>query len=151
MGCDAHAFVETRTFRNKRDKKINEVFEDYSDEMLEWEVIGEEGSYYSERNYYVFSLLADVRNYDEGVRVISEPRGIPEDASEQYKKYCDGWNGDGHSHSYYTLSELLTVDFSEYDQESIQSIYKLIDSMKSLKEKSSISDDDVRFVFLFDN
>lgn len=153
MGCDIHTFVETKTFRNQRDNKINNVLDEYSDELLEWETVGkEEGTYYSERNYYVYAMLADVRNYDGGVIPISQPKGVPKDASEIYKKYSDDWNGDGHSHSYFTLSELsLDVNYADYNQDMLDKFYKLIDNMKSIQKELGLSSDDVRFVFLFDN
>jgi hypothetical protein len=102
MGCDIHLFVE---------KKISEKWECLN------EIEDNEGtlstSYkkeiYHERNYSLFALLAGVRN-SAGVKPISEPRGLPEDVSEIVKRISDQWNDDGHSHSYYTLKELL--DFS---------------------------------------
>ena len=39
---------------------------------------------YKGRQYFLFALLADVRNYN-GVTPMSEPRGIPEDACRRTK------------------------------------------------------------------
>jgi hypothetical protein len=38
--------------------------------------------------------------------MICVPKGLPKDVSETTKKESDRWNGDGHSHSYFTLFEL---------------------------------------------
>lgn len=68
-----------------------------------------------DRNYTLFSLLADVRNgrgfagvptYDR-VEPLSEPRGVPDDASFAWLAEVDGWDVDMHSHSWFTLAELL--------------------------------------------
>jgi hypothetical protein len=71
------------------------------------------------RNYSLFAILADVRNgsgfagVDTGDRVepISEPRGIPEDASAEVQKYMGHMGVDGHSHSYHTLRDLKAYDW----------------------------------------
>lgn len=66
---------------------------------------------YVERNYSLFALLADVRNH--GVVPISQPRGIPQDASEGYLWKSLSMGVDGHSHSYFTVQELLDVDWNQ--------------------------------------
>lgn len=82
----------------------------------EWdgaELVSETG--FSERNYGLFAILADVRNgrgfagdkIGEPTVPISAPRGIPADASEGYASEVD----DGHSHTWYLLSELLDYDW----------------------------------------
>lgn len=85
MGCDIHLFTE---------KKVNGK---WADQNTDLEV---------DRNYDLFSILADVRNYNNIVP-ISEPKGIPADADEPFKKESDRMDDDGHSHSYLTLQELL--------------------------------------------
>lgn len=73
------------------------------------------------RNYSAFAILADVRNgrgfagiqTGEGFIPISNPRGVPDDASDEYKGEVDRWNGDGHSHSYHTLQQLLDYDWEQ--------------------------------------
>lgn len=62
--------------------------------------------FYGGRNYTLFSILAGVRNYDE-LEPISPPRGIPEDASVDYLEEVNRLEGDGHSHSWFTLKEIL--------------------------------------------
>lgn len=106
--------------------------------------------YYNGRNYYLFSILADVRNgYGDGyVEYICETKGVPDDASIGYKHIVNMWGGDGHSHSYFTLSELLDIDWDKYNKDGwIDSFLSTIDRMKEIDSDS----DKVRAVFFFDN
>lgn len=89
-----------------------------------WELVGDDQVYdegfYIGRYYRLFGFLANVRNgrgfagVDTGdaVKPIAMPRGLPEDVSEAVRARSDEWGGDGHSHSYLTLSELLEADWS---------------------------------------
>jgi hypothetical protein len=71
------------------------------------------------RNYGLFAILAGVRNgcgtagakIGEPTTPISEPRGIPEDASPAYREIAEQWGSDGHSHSWLTLAELQRYDW----------------------------------------
>jgi hypothetical protein len=80
---------------------------------------------YDERNYRLFAFLADVRNgrgfagVDTGNRVtpIAEPRGVPDDASDEWKKEVEQWGQDFHSASWFTLAELKAAD---WDQKTIE-------------------------------
>jgi hypothetical protein len=60
---------------------------------------------YEGRDYEFFALLADVRNH-ANIKPISEPRGWPDDLSNGLKDIKEYWEFDGHSASYFTLSEL---------------------------------------------
>jgi hypothetical protein len=78
--------------------------EDGSDE----EVYLQMDSPYHGRNYMLFAWLADVRNTTYGdVPVLSEPRGLPIDVSEEIRKLSNQIGIDGHSHSWYLVSEIL--------------------------------------------
>jgi hypothetical protein len=76
---------------------------------------------YNGRNYNLFAILADVRNgrgfagvkTGEGYNPISMPKGVPDDASDTYQNQVEDWNGDGHSHSYFTLKELKVYDWDQ--------------------------------------
>lgn len=106
VGCDIHPYVEVK--RNgkwvRADVKVP-----------------------NDRDYWAFAKLANVRNgmgfagSDTGdpVEPISEPRGLPSDTSIQdtddaieYGKPGYTWLGD-HSHSWVTLDELLSVDYTK--------------------------------------
>ena len=167
MGADIHFYVERWTSSNEyegprdlsedREQKLNEVLEGApikyrwvsADKWVcddgQWEV-PYHLEYYNGRNYYLFSILADVRN-GGGVEPINYPKGIPDDASSGYKFIYDRWNGDGHSHSFFTLEELLNVDWSEYESEYIG------DFMETLEKMTKIDSDpiNVRCCFFFDN
>lgn len=107
MGCDIHLYTEiNRVIKgelkwvNCDNWKINHYYEKGSDEN-EYEV----NHLYSDRNYRLFAVLADVRNYSDN-KFICEPKGFPKDASNEVIKEYESWDMDGHSHSYFTLSEL---------------------------------------------
>lgn len=75
----------------------------------------------ADRNYCFFAVLADVRNgrgfagisTGDGFNPIAEVRGLPEDVSMEIKRENDYWSCDAHSHSYFTLKELLEYDWDQ--------------------------------------
>lgn len=106
MGCDIHLMTERLRAINDQKKWVN------IDHFKINPYYGEEGEselnivpIYNNRNYNLFSFLANVRNYNDN-NFICEPKGIPKDASEVTKKEAESWGSDGHSHSYFTLQEL---------------------------------------------
>jgi hypothetical protein len=116
MGCDIHLHVE---------KKVDGQWNRWErTEVVTWPSgyrTAENYYGYSGRNYDLFGMLADVRNgrgfagcdTGDGFKPISMPKGFPEDASYEVEKDKDCWEGDGHSHSYLTLSELLAYDWEQ--------------------------------------
>jgi hypothetical protein len=167
MGCDIHFYVERWTSSNNyggprdlsddREQKLSEVLEDaptkfrwvsadnWQIEDGEWQIDWND-EYYGNRNYYIFGILADVRN-DGGVEPIDYPKGIPDDASTGYLYKCEQWDSDGHSHSYFTLDELLNVDWSEYEPGYISDFMETLEKMKEIDEDPL----NVRCCFFFDN
>lgn len=108
MGCDIHLYVEYR-------KTINSVPDWYSGDYLMinpyYGTDEDEPKYnivplYDNRNYDLFAILADVRNYCDN-KYISLPKGLPSDITKETAKENLYWGDDGHSHSYLTLKELL--------------------------------------------
>ncbi|EGB9983127.1 hypothetical protein ABFW39_002842 [Listeria monocytogenes] len=104
MGCDIHLMVEVK------DRKTNQWTEyDVADGAIKF--IG--------RNYNLFGILANVRNgfgfaqIDTGDAFIpiSNPRGVPKDASKSYLSFVEDWGTDGHSHSFLNLDELQNFDW----------------------------------------
>ncbi len=93
MSCDIHTIVEV--------KKENT-----------WVGVEECPKEFSERNYSMFAFLANVRNrfMTKGF----EPKGFPEDMSEQSRELAEKWDSDMHSKSYLTLKELDDADKSDY-------------------------------------
>lgn len=165
MGRDCHFYVEKWTSSNNyegprdlsedRNQKLNEVLEDTPTHFRwvsadKWEKdddrwdVPYNSEYYSGRNYGLFSILADVRGHQVP---IDKARGIPDDASTGYKYICEQWDGDGHSHSYFTLEELLEVDWTKYDEYMVSKFLETIEKMKEIDDDPS----KVRCCFFFDN
>jgi len=119
MGADIHFYVEKKVdgkWRIQGDVS-REVEDDYTH-------INVNSVFSSDRCYNSFAILADVRNgrgfagikTGEGFNPISAPRGIPKDASDEYKEIVEQWGVDGHSHSYHTLRQLLDYDWMQETQ-----------------------------------
>ncbi len=111
MGCDIHFFAERR--ENERWVTCDRWEEE--DGFLS---VPYEEHLYSERNYDVFAMLANVRNgkgfgggdTGEGFVPLALPRGIPEDCCPEYKRH---WEELGeHNPSYCTVAELLAYDWT---------------------------------------
>lgn len=71
---------------------------------------------FGDRSYNVFAMLANVRNggfrgEPSRLQPLSEPRGIPNDISDEGREWMESFGVDGHSHSYFTLAELEAVDW----------------------------------------
>ena len=119
MGCDIHLYVERKKVIDDEWASVDEwgPDEDYPECLtVDWR-----NHFYRDRNYRLFAILADVRNgygfagCDTGERLIpiAEPRGLPEDVSDLVRAESDYLGGDGHSHSWLTLAELLTYDWTQ--------------------------------------
>lgn len=99
MGCDIHVIIEKKNkygfWSNAGDPDIG-------------------------RNYEIFSVLANVRN-DNGIAFISEPKGVPNDATDEFNGLVKEWEPDGHSHSWVTLKEMKNFDLNQefYDNHLI--------------------------------
>ena len=106
MGCDIHVCCERKNYEGKWINcdhfKFNPYFDSDNEEVDKWWVV----PIFDDRNYALFATLADVRNYGY-IKPISEPRGLPNDVHYITKKLADSWGDNGHSHSYYTLKELM--------------------------------------------
>lgn len=138
MGCDIHLAVERRTPNGwERVLPPPEVYDPWLKEQAEKET-GDTRYYrervkyvwFDDRNYNLFAVLANVRNYF-GFVPISEPRGLPNDLSPALRKLSgdevdaldaevigdedaedahDISLGD-HSFSWLTISELLSYNW----------------------------------------
>lgn len=142
MGCDIHMHIEVLTENG-------------------WELYSRP---HVSRNYDFFAKLADVRNYNNEIIPLSDPKGLPEDVSYLVRKAYEHWEGDVHSISYITGQEI--IDLCEWLQEmkpfgmgndlehhifhtylegdSFAGFYKYPDDRPSWIK-------DIRFVFWFDN
>ena len=64
------------------------------------------------RNYNFFTVLANVRSsYSEVLTPISKCKGLPNDLSVRIADRAESEAEDAHSHSWYTLKELLDYDW----------------------------------------
>lgn len=121
MGCDIHVMVEARrdftglgkrwcsadhftpnpyyTFREEY-ARANGFEVDETERQWEVEHI------YSSRNYTLFSILSDVRNYDGMETLGYDRRGFPKDADVLTVAEFDRWGVDAHTPGYCTLKEL---------------------------------------------
>lgn len=114
MGCDIHLYAE----RRERDRWVTLDHWTRKDSELE---VRYEKLFYSGRNYNLFSILANVRNGSgfagsktgDGFVPIATPRGVPEDACAEYKEVVAVMDGDGHSHSWFTVAELMACDWTQ--------------------------------------
>lgn len=123
MGCDIHFYVEKKvdgkwvTADTWYDDKYNpgqkSIYpEDFMDRT--------KGPIYSDRNYDLFGILANVRNGSgfagvntgNGFVPIHELRGVPEDSCEEIRNSSEEWDADGHSHSWVTVQELMEYDWT---------------------------------------
>lgn len=110
MGTDIHSFAEIRI--NGKWKRVEDkIFGEnpyISTEPFGW------------RSYAVFGFLADVRNYSHCVP-LAEPKGLPSDSEYLNKDergkdafdHLESYYNDYHSHSYFTLKELLDFDYNQ--------------------------------------
>jgi len=143
MGCDIHFYVKTKQggawqHHSWRAEHQTGEYEDRSPKY-DYDKYFED-PFYVGRNYDLFAVLADVRNgfgfagCDTGDRLvpISEPKGLPEDVSEGVKKESDRWGVDGHSHSWFTLKELLDYNWS---RTMVKRGWVTQDEYKEFKEK----------------
>lgn len=87
MGCDIHSHIEV---------KLSGV----------WHYFSPVGMW---RSYATFAKMAGVRNWDEGPKPISEPKGLPKDVSFMTKFHSDKYGIDGHSHSWLAYDELIEL------------------------------------------
>ena len=87
MGCDIHAHIEV---------KMEGEWKHFSNPNVD-------------RNYKLFALMADVRNY-KNIEPISKPKGLPNNLTFLTKIDYENWGIDAHDESYLTVEELIELD-----------------------------------------
>lgn len=182
MGCDIHTRVEVRkrkpvTPRTEIPFMGTSIILPAGTKASAWEMVGEvfknryyrpedptridEDGYkwnseyieqpYQDRSYFLFGILAQVRW--KPVPSFGNPKGLPEDISEEGREFMNSYNGDGHSHSYLTLQELINFkweDVKDSDGVSGEIPEDLANNLKSLLTPE-ITPVDIRLLFFFDN
>jgi hypothetical protein len=100
MGTDIYSLAEYK--KDGEWKRAGEIFLDRFSEQTS-------SPFNGNRNYFLFSWLADVCSADSCVEPLSQPRGFPPDFD--YSKPDDD-DYLGEDNSYFYLSELLAVDYN---------------------------------------
>lgn len=119
MGCDIHFAVDVR--QPDGSWKSADTWDNEDDYQSNYD-----NAFYEGRNYDLFSIFADVRNgygfagvkTGEGFVPFAPPRGVPDDCSPEYRRWVEQWNGDGHSHSYFTVEEIMAYDWTQRTNKS---------------------------------
>lgn len=112
MGCDIHCYAEVRKDGQWTPGQAMQKNEWYTPGVNDGEAEYVLPRIYGDRNYRLFSILADVRNYFD-LHPIDDVRGLPVDVSSEVQAISDDWGEDGHSHSFFTLAELFTYDWTQ--------------------------------------
>ncbi|WP_153041721.1 MULTISPECIES: hypothetical protein [unclassified Pseudovibrio] len=99
MGIDIISWAERKTSSGYEPIDGDELFEDHA--PFGW------------KSYRIFSFLAGVPNYSE-IKPISEPRGLPDDVSNEIRENYNEWLPDGREPSWISIRELNEF---EYDQQ----------------------------------
>lgn len=122
MGCDIHLFTERRNEAGEWESADTWTPDPYAEEgEPKRQRVFVRDALFSERNYGLFAVLANVRNgigfagvdTGEGYRPISEPKGLPADVSAAVQAESDEWDCNGHSHSWHTVADLLAYDWTQ--------------------------------------
>lgn len=143
MGCDIHFFVEKLVdgkWQNVEcEGTVSCLCVRYSSDRAptkncHWcKGTGEEPrGWYDGRNYALFAVLANVRNYDD-TPPIAEAKGFPENASGFVAKEFKEWGPDAHHPSYFTLRELQAHDWDR--TETVHGVISLGQMRKLLHER----------------
>jgi hypothetical protein len=120
MGCDIHMCVEVKRNINSVERwvsadhfRLNPYFDPNDQEESQYALVG----LFTDRSYAAFDCLAGVRSYSDDSPRISNPRGVPADASATTLADIAKWDGDGHSHSYVTLREVIQFNEQKFERE----------------------------------
>lgn len=135
MGCDIHMHSEI---------KVNGKWLHYDQPECD-------------RNYDLFEKMAGVRGDDK--EAIALPRGLPADITETTRFDSDHWNGDGHSHSWLSASEIAQLRSwweaqvgsqveAKWDRWLFGNYYS---GFLKYRDDVPTGVEDVRFIFWFDN
>ena len=107
MGCDIHIHVEyKRSINGEKTWVCGDYLyvNPYKGDAYEPDYCIVD--FCGNRNYARFATLANVRNYGD-TPYIDTPRGLPDDVTAEVERCSEEWGIDGHSHSYFTLKELI--------------------------------------------
>jgi len=141
MGCDIHMYTEI--FDGCKWVAVKMPSQYYKDSTttvnsgLDVKATAFDGVYQG-RNYTLFGILAGVRNPPPEEEIIDRPRGLPDDISDLINRESKSWGPDGHSHSWFTLAELLAYD---WDREVILEGMVSQKTLKAYKEAGKLPEE----------
>ncbi len=144
MACDIHVIAETRTRDGEPWNAVtDEIFPGDAYDVLHGQPYTSEP--FGWRSYAVFTFFAGVRHRDiADITPISQPRGMPYDASPETRKELRWY--DYHSHSWLSLEELLTADYRVMVNFVGEQFDQHLNILKKLGDPHN-----VRIVFAFDS
>lgn len=167
MGCDIHGFVESKNDEGVWVQETGFVSDFVRHEDIpafQTEEYKDSATPIDNRNYQLFGFLAGVRSDitpclawladpDDPTPHPHSTRGVPDDVSGCVNTEVLTWEGDGHSHSWLTLRELVAgFAASTIAGEADGFADQLTFTLDQLKERSRDGEgNDVRIVFWFDN
>lgn len=160
MGCDIWLFAEKRTdngwelmpapldgyshaaeIEAREDGHPYDCPHPYRDDVNEWPPTSLMRPWFEDRYYYLFGLLAGVRSHD--LEPIDDPRGIPSNASPEYRAEAESANG--HSASYFTVREVR--DHMATETIDLSFLHRFCTFLDELETYGA--PDDIRIVFFF--
>ena len=146
MGCDIHMRVEYK-YKGDSEWKSGEHYCKNKDGSYEVVPI------YDERSYNLFSILAGVRNnsLEPIIPIMEWRKGFPSDACEETVTEYLSWDGDSHSTTWYSMSELEQYYryCNKFNEETLSTLMVLLQKRKS--DLRIYGGDQMRIVFWFDN
>lgn len=147
MECDIYPFIE---YRNPHTN--------------EWiDCTPEDKGLMGNRNNTLFSILADVHNYDRKIKPIALPRDIPSDCSEPIRKKYIHFGRWRTIRSYFTLAELQSAlpNYSDqFEHDALQNFTEALElHARTVLAPLAMFDDNylttqannIRTIFWFDN
>lgn len=150
MGCDIHSHAERRV--NGKWEVVKDAF---TLDDFDREYYGREkgDSPFRWRSYSMFGFLAGVRSH--WCNPIVEPRGFPDDTTDEVREDYEYWGSDAHTPSFLTAKELLEFNYDKPVFKGSEETYR--DNLSGmffihLEDLAKLGNpEDVRIVFWFDN
>lgn len=101
MGCDIHVDIEYTEYEDQK-----------TGQPMWWHFC----EFFFPRNYYLFTAIAGVRDYNDGIEPVVEPRGMPKNATlETLRRYSHYVGRAGESAvSFEQAEEWVSRDWSEW-------------------------------------
>lgn len=139
MGCDIHLYKE-----KKVGSKWVTADEGWRDEYNEGWIDVPWEKRFTDRDYVLFGLLAGVRR-DSGFN--QKPKGIPFNVCSEIKAINDSLGSDGHSHSFFYLTELKELWDELKTKKVTISGMKDKDEIQKLKESLASDNPDYNLLY----